>query len=126
MPIGLIFQMGVGISLLVGGAIVYMVLATDVASRLPEYATLLAMGYSRKYLAGIVMTQAVVLCALGFLAAWAAGEVLYRITTVFSGIPLYMSWFNIGMVAVLGLFMCCASGILALRKLWKAEPASLF
>ena len=126
MPIGLIFQMGVAISLLVGAAIVYMVLSTDVANRLPEYATLLAMGYSRRYLSSIVMTQATILCALGFLAAWGMGEVLYRITSMFSGIPMYMTVSNVALVGVLGFVMCCASGLFALKKLWKAEPASLF
>jgi putative ABC transport system permease protein len=125
-PIGLIFQLGVLLSLLVGAAIVYMVLSTDVANRLPEYATLLAMGYSRFYLAGIVMTQAIVLNAFGFLAAWGCAEILYRITYSFSGIPLSMNLLRVGLVAVLGLLMCCVSGLLALRKLWKAEPASLF
>ncbi|MEM8735607.1 MAG: ABC transporter permease [Planctomycetota bacterium] len=125
-PIGLIFQMGVIISLLVGAAIVYMVLSTDVANRLPEYATLMAMGYSRVYLVGIVMTQALVLCAAGFLTALIAAVGLYRLTSTFSGIPLTMDQYKIIQVAVLGVVMCCASGLLALRKLWKAEPASLF
>ncbi len=125
-PLGLIFQMGVVLSLLVGSAIVYMVLATDVANRLPEYATLLAMGYSRAYLAKLVMVQAVVLCALGFIAAWGSAEVLYRVAYAFSGIPLMMNPFRVGLVSVLGLTMSCVSGLLALRKLWKAEPASLF
>lgn len=125
-PIGLIFQMGVVISLLVGAAIVYMILSTDVANRLPEYATLLAMGYSRRYLAGMVMTQAVVLCVLGFCAAWIAGELLYRLTTWFAGIPLNMTVSTLFLVGILGLLMCCCSGLLALRKLWKAEPANLF
>lgn len=125
-PFGLIFQMGVLLSLLVGAAIVYMVLSTDVANRLSEYATLLAMGYSRKYLSSIVMTQAVVLCGLGFAAAWGVAEVLYRVTYAFSGIPLMMNPGRVVLVGVLGLLMCCISGLLALRKLWKAEPASLF
>lgn len=125
-PIGLIFQMGVVISLMVGAAIVYMVLSTDVANRLPEYATLLAMGYSRGFLAAIVMTQAMVLSILGFISAWGIAEILYRVTTRFSGIPLIMNPFVVALVGILGLFMCCVSGLLALRKLWKAEPASLF
>ncbi|GAB5403701.1 MAG: FtsX-like permease family protein [Aureliella sp.] len=125
-PIGLIFQLGVVLSLMVGAAIVYMVLSTDVAHRLPEYATLLAMGYSRSYLASIVMTQALTLCGLGLMAAWLAAEGLYRVTTAISAIPLTMSPSRVGLVAVLGVAMCCVSGLLALRKLWKAEPASLF
>lgn len=125
-PLGLIFQMGVVLSLMVGSAIVYMVLATDVANRLPEYATLLAMGYSRIYLASIVMTQAIVLSVLGFVVAWGIAEVLYSLTSYASGIPLLMNARRVWIVAGLGLMMSCLSGLLALRKLWKAEPASLF
>ncbi len=125
-PIGLIFQLGVVLSLLVGAAIVYMVLATDVTNRLPEYATLLAMGYSRTYLASIVMTQAVALSVLGFFVSWFAAELLYRLTTVASGIPIAMNPQRIVIVLAMGLLMSCASGLLALRKLWKAEPANLF
>ncbi len=125
-PIGLIFQLGVVLSMFVGAAIVYMVLSTDVANRLPEYATLLAIGYSRGYLASIVMTQALVLSVLGFLSAWGIAEILYRVTSTVSAIPLNMTSTRVIQVAVLGVFMCCLSGLLALRKLWKAEPASLF
>lgn len=125
-PIGLIFQLGVVLALLVGGAIVYMVLSTDVANRLPEYATLLALGYSRGYLASIVMTQATVLALAGFVAAWIVAEGLYRLTSVVSNIPLIMTGERVVAVLGLGLAMCCVSGLLALRKLWKAEPANLF
>lgn len=125
-PIGLIFQLGVAISLVVGAAIVYMVLATDVTDRLPEYATLLAVGYSRFYLASLVMTQAIVLALLGFAVAYVLAEMLYRVATQFSGIPMAMNSSRVTLVFVLGLAMCCFSGILALRKLWKAEPANLF
>jgi putative ABC transport system permease protein len=125
-PIGLIFQLGVLISLVVGAAIVYMVLATDVTDRLPEYATLIAIGYSRLYLARQVMIQAVTLAVFGFVVAWIMAEVLYRITTAFSGIPMSMNSSRVLMVFALGFVMCCTSGLLALRKLWKAEPANLF
>ena len=125
-PIGLIFQLGVALSLLVGAAIVYMVLATDVTDRLPEYATLLAIGYSRRYLISIVLTQAVALGVAGFILAWIVSEVLYRLTSTVSGIPIAMNSGRVLGVAVLGVAVCVVSGSLALRKIWKAEPASLF
>jgi putative ABC transport system permease protein len=125
-PIGLIFQLGVVLSLLVGSAIVYMVLSTDVTNRLSEYATLLAMGYSRVYLASIVMTQAIVFSLIGFCASWVAAQLLYLATSQASGIPIRMTAVTVVLVAVLGTIMCCGSGLMALRKLWKAEPASLF
>lgn len=125
-PIGLIFQLGVGLSLLVGAAIVYMVLATDVTDRLPEYATLLAIGYSYRYLCTVVLSQAVTLGICGFLLAWGVSEVLYRVTAEASGIPISMNPGRIVFVGLLGIVVCLVSGTLALRKLWKAEPASLF
>ena len=72
------------------------------------------------------MTQALVLCAFGFLSAWGIAEMLYGVTSWISGIPLSMNILRVVLVAVLGLGMCSVSGLLALRKLWKAEPASLF
>ncbi|MGN6545862.1 MAG: ABC transporter permease [Aureliella sp.] len=125
-PIGLIFQLGVALSLMVGAAIVYMVLATDVTDRLPEYATLLAMGYSHRYLCSVVLTQATLLGLAGFLLAWGVSEVLYRVTESASGIPIAMTSNRIVGVALMGVAVCLFSGILALRKVWKAEPASLF
>ena len=44
--IGIIFQLGVAVSLVVGTAIVYQVLSSDVAAHLRQYATLKAMGYT--------------------------------------------------------------------------------
>ena len=84
------------------------------------------MGYSRTYLASIVMTQAIVLSVAGFLVAWGIAELLYILTSYASEIPLMMNALRVWIVAGLGLMMSCVSGMLALRKLWKAEPASLF
>lgn len=125
-PIGLIFQLGVALSLLVGAAIVYMVLATDVTDRLPEYATLLAMGYTHRYLSSVVLTQAIALGLAGFLLAWGVSEILYRVTGSASGIPIAMNGARVLGVALLAVGVCMVSGTLALSKLWKAEPANLF
>ncbi len=115
----------VALSLLVGAAIVYMVLATDVTDRLPEYATLLAIGYSYRYLCAVVLTQAIALGLCGF-ALVGSIEVLYRVTESASGIPISMNPGRVIGVGLLGAIVCLVSGTLALRKLWKAEPASLF
>jgi len=69
-PIGLIFRSGVIVAFLVGAVVVYMVLSNDVANHLSEYATLKAMGYTDRYLSGVVMQQAVAMAVLGFVAAW--------------------------------------------------------
>lgn len=125
-PIGIIFQMGVLLALMVGTTVVYQVLATDVANRMPEYATLKAMGYSPYFLSKIVLTQALYLAILSFLPAWLLAEALYRITTWAAGVQITMTYERILFVAVAGILICVLSGIVALRKLQRAEPASLF
>jgi putative ABC transport system permease protein len=125
-PIGMIFTMGVVLSFIIGAAIVYMVLATDVASRLPEYATLKAMGYSPWFLARSVLRQAWLLAIFGYIPAALASFLLYYVTANASGIPTFMTWPRAAGVFGLSFLMCTLAGLLAIRKLWKAEPASLF
>ena len=125
-PIGMIFTMGVALSFIIGAAIVYMVLATDVASRLPEYATLKAMGYAPSYLAQTVLHQAWLLALVGYVPSFLTAIALYQITSSLSGIPTFMTWQRAAGVFGLSLLMCTLAGILAIRKLLKAEPASLF
>jgi putative ABC transport system permease protein len=125
-PIGMIFTMGVAISFIIGAAIVYMVLATDVSSRLPEYATLKAMGYPPRFLAKTVLQQAWILALVGYLPAFLTAMALYQITSSLSGIPTFMTWPRAAGVFGLSLLMCTLAGMLAIRKLLKAEPASLF
>jgi putative ABC transport system permease protein len=123
---GLIFQTGVLVSLIVGTAIVYQVLASDVASLLPEYATLKAMGYSNRYLARVILQQALALAVLGFASGVVIAELLYAVTSAGAQIPVQMTAQNLVLVFVLTVVMCTCSGLAALRKAFQADPADLF
>lgn len=125
-PIGLIFQMGTALALVVGAGIVYMVLSTDVTNRLPEYATLKAMGYSGAYLCRVVLAQAWWFALLGFIPATLLALLLYVIVGWLSGIEVTMTIGRLGMVSLLAIGMCTLSGLGALRQLNRAEPAALF
>ena len=123
---GLIFQLGVGVALFVGTAIVYQVLSADVANLMPEYATLKAMGYANTFLMKVILQQAVVLSLLGFLPGWGIAVLLYYVTSEGAGIPIQMTSQNLLMVLVLSVAMCALSGLLAARKTFAADPAELF
>lgn len=125
-PIGMIFAIGVALAVLVGGVISYMVLAADVTAHLSEYATLKAMGYSNRFLIKTLLTQSSLLALLSFPPAMLLSLVLYYVTSVVSGIAIEMTWWRVALVLMLSLLMCNAAGVFALRKLLKAEPASLF
>ena len=125
-PIGIIFGVGVVLAVIVGGVICYMVLAADVISRLPEYATLKAIGYSNAYLMKVLLGQAAWLAGVAFLPAVLTSLTLYKITSLYSGVPIRMTSDRLLLVATLSLLMCGAAGWIALRKMTKAEPANLF
>lgn len=125
-PIGMIFAMGVGLAVVVGGVICYMVLAADVLAHLPEYATLKAIGYGDRYLARTLMAQAGYMAGLALPPATLAALGLYAATSWLAGVTIRMTWEWLVLVSVLAFLMCGSAGWVAVRKLSKAEPASLF
>ena len=124
--IGVIFQLGVIIALLVGLAIVYQVLSVDVSNQRREYATLRAMGYRTRFLEGVVLRQALALAAIGFVPGLLVSLGLYQITSGATGLPIRMNSGRIAFVLGLTVLMCSLSGMAALRKLKAADPADLF
>jgi putative ABC transport system permease protein len=124
--VGIIFQLGVAVALLVGIIFVYQVIATDIANHFAEYATLKAMGYSHGYLRKVVLGQALVLSVLGYLPALLVAFGLYALGQRLASIPLVMTWTRAVGVLALSVAMCSVSGILALQKVKSADPADLF
>lgn len=124
--VGIIFRLGVAVALVVGTAIVYQVLSSDVANHLTEYATLKAIGYSSGFVAGVVLRQAVALAILGFALGLVLSEALYRLTAQMANIPIAMTPERIVSVLALAVAMCTVSGLGAVRKLRSADPADLF
>ena len=125
---GFIFGMGVSVSLVVGAAIVYQILYTDIADRLPEYATLKAMGYTNRYLFGLVLQAAGILGVLGYVPGFVVSLVLYQLTLKATNgtLPIGMDSDRALLVLGLTLVMCTFSGFVALQKAVTADPAEVF
>ncbi len=125
-PFGAIFRLGVVVAVFVGVAIVYQVLSNDIANMMGEYATLKAIGYSNDYLSAVVMKQSVLLAIVSFIPSAAIAWILYRLIGQAAGIPMVLTPTIAVTVFVMAVLMCLASGVAALRKLFTADPASLF
>jgi putative ABC transport system permease protein len=125
-PLGKIFNFGVWVAVLVGVAIVYQVLSTDIANMMGEYATLKAMGYPNRYLAQVVIQQSVLLALTGYVPSLLISWALYAFVGARSGLPMILTWQIMLTVLVLAVVMCTLSGVLAMRKLFQADPAELF
>lgn len=125
-PIGVIFGFGTIVGYLVGTVIVYQILYSDVSDHLPEYATLKAMGYTDRYLIGVVLQESLILAILGFIPGLALSLGLYGLIAQATLLPVQMTLNRTLLVLTMTLTMCLASGAIALRKLQAADPADIF
>lgn len=125
-PVGKIFMIGTIMGLFVGAIICYQIQFTDITEHMPEFATLKAMGYSPMYFWSLILSQSFYLACLGFVPGIAVAQLLYFVLSESSGLIMEMDLVRIAIVWLLTLVMCIASGALAIRKLFNADPASLF
>jgi putative ABC transport system permease protein len=124
--IGFIFSLGVIVGFIVGIVIVYQILYSDVSDHLPEYATLKAMGYTDNYLLRVLLQEALLLAALGYLPAFFLSFGLYQLTFAATLLPIAMKTDRAINVFILTVIMCSISGAIAMRKLRSADPADIF
>jgi putative ABC transport system permease protein len=125
-PIGYIFAFGAIMGFVVGAIIVYQILFADVSEHLNEYATLRAMGYKNRFVSGIVLQQAVILAVLGYLPGVAIVYWLYGKAAAATSLPLYITQERAITVFLMTLAMCAISGLLAVRKVRRLDPADVF
>ena len=124
--IGFIFTLGAAMGFVVGCVIVYQVLYTDVSDHLPEYATLMAMGYRLSHLLGVVVREGFYLAVMGYVPAYMAGQGLYWFVRDATKLPVGMDLSRALTVLVMILVMCMLSSFLAMRRLIDADPAEIF
>ncbi|MGD2130538.1 MAG: ABC transporter permease DevC [Lysobacterales bacterium] len=125
-PIGYIFAFGAIMGFVVGAIIVYQILFADVSEHLNEYATLRAIGYRNRFVSGIVLQQASILAVLGFLPGVGIAVWLYGKASAATNLPLYLTTDRTITVFLMTLAMCAISGLLAVRKVRRLDPAEVF
>jgi putative ABC transport system permease protein len=125
-PSSTIFNFGAIMGFIVGVAIVYQVLYSDVSDHLPEYATLKAIGYSNRSLLIVIFQEALFLAVLGYMPGFIATLGMYQLLTTLTKLELVMT-LNLALtVFILTLAMCLISGAIASNKLRAADPADVF
>lgn len=124
--IGFIFTLGAAMGFVVGCVIVYQILYGDVSDHLPEYATLMAMGYGLADLLGVVAREGLLLALLGYIPAYGVAQGLYALIRNSTRLPVLMEPQRAGIVFGLILSMCLFSALLAMRRLADADPADIF
>lgn len=125
-PVSIVFTFGSIVGLFVGAIIVIQVLSSDVQDHLGEYATFKAMGFTNRHLLGIVYEQSTILTFFGFLPALGLSYLLYWIVGMAVSMNMTMTVDRIAFVFALTVVMCAVSGTIAMRRIYRADPADVF
>jgi putative ABC transport system permease protein len=113
------------LGLVVGGVLISQNLYALTQEHLPQYATLLAVGFGRAQLAGVVLLQSLVLGTAGI----ALGSLLYIQAARFSArtpipmettVPIFVS------LVLLSLVCCLLASLVSVRSIFRIDPVSVF
>ncbi len=124
--VGLINGFGALVAVIVGIVILYQVLASDIASSLPQYAMLKAIGYKDRSLAQVVLFKVGILGVLAYVPAVLGALVGYEAVRAQAKLPIEMTVGRVLAVLVLTLMMSGVTGLVCTRKLRTADPADLY
>jgi putative ABC transport system permease protein len=124
--LGIIFSMGTFVGIVIGMAILYQTLSTDILQQLPQYATLKSMGFPDAKLSGMVLVQSLIFGLLGLAPATALGYMVYWGLGYATNLPIEMTFWRLIIVSSIAAGMSLVSGALATRKLLLADPADLY
>ncbi|GAB4385544.1 MAG: ABC transporter permease DevC [Elainellaceae cyanobacterium] len=124
--VGFVFTLLTGMGFIVGVVLVYQILYTDVADHWAEYATLKAMGYTNRYLFGVIAQESLILSALGFIPGFGASVLLYHLAINATGLLFNLTAGRVFSQFLLTLIMCLISGAIAIRKIQSTDPAEVF
>jgi len=109
----------------VGAVIVAQTLYASTMDRLPEYATIRAMGGPRIYLYKIVIKQAVVGGLFGYLIGIAIVVACARLARGSSASPEVPWWLALG-IGGITVLMCVAASLVSVNKVTSIDPVKVF
>jgi putative ABC transport system permease protein len=116
---------GALLGVIVGTVVVAQTLYASTKEHLNEFATLRAMGSSRRYIYNVIIWQAVLSAVIGFSIAALVSDVVVRLTAA-TALPIVITSGLIGGLFLLTIVMCIGSSIAAIVQVTRIDPAMVF
>jgi putative ABC transport system permease protein len=116
---------GALLGVIVGTVIVAQTLYSSTKDHLNEFATLRAIGSSRKYIYKVIICQALLSAVIGFGLAYLIGLLVVRLTAS-GALPIVITPGLTMALFLLTVVMCVVSAIAAIRKVTRIDPAMVF
>jgi putative ABC transport system permease protein len=125
-PTGFVFTLGLVVGFVIGVMICYQILYNEINDHLPQFATLKAMGFHDRYLMSVVFKEAILLAIMGLIPGVIASGIFYAIMKEVSGLHMELTVLRVVLIGSLTIVMCIFSGMLAISRILKADPAEMF
>jgi putative ABC transport system permease protein len=116
---------GALLGVIVGTVVVAQTLYASTKEHLNEFATLRAMGSSRRYVYNVIVWQALLSAVIGFSIAALVSDLVVRLTAA-TALPIVITPGLIGGLFLLTLIMCIGSSIAAIVQVTRIDPAMVF
>jgi putative ABC transport system permease protein len=116
---------GALLGVIVGTVVVAQTLYASTKEHLNEFATLRAMGSSRRYIYNVIVWQALLSAVIGFSIALLVSDVVVRLTAA-TALPIVITPGLIGGLFLLTIVMCIGSSIAAIVQVTRIDPAMVF
>ena len=116
---------GALLGVIVGTVVVAQTLYASTKEHLNEFATLRAMGSSRRYIYNVIVWQALLSAVIGFSIAALVSDVVVRLTAA-TALPIVITPGLIGGLLLLTIVMCVGSSIAAIVQVTRIDPAMVF
>ena len=124
-PIGFLFDIGAVIGFLISAVFVYQVLYQTIDENVAEYALLKTLGHGRLFFVVVVLATAAMIALAALPPALAVTAVVYWICGAATQLPVELELGRILVVTGFSLGVAILSGLIALRRLGRVDPASL-
>ena len=116
---------GALLGVIVGTVIVAQTLYSSTKEHINEFATLRAMGSSRRYIYNVIICQALLSAIIGFALAALIGDSIVRLTAA-TALPIVITPGLLVALFLLTVVMCIGSSIAAIVQVTRIDPAMVF
>ncbi|MFN8288045.1 MAG: ABC transporter permease [Chitinophagales bacterium] len=108
-----------------GSIVIGLTLYSAATDRLKDYATLKAIGATNAYVRNLILTQAIIFAAIGFVIAIGLMEG-FRLGIANAGVMFSYTWLMYAAFAFITILISASGAVAAINRITKVEPASVF
>jgi putative ABC transport system permease protein len=125
-PLGLIVTVGVIIAIIAGTVVLWQVLSAEIIRRIKEFATLDAMGFSPAFSFGAGVCETVFMGLSAYCPALVIAMLLLGAVELKTHLPAEVSVWLAAKVLFIVILMSVLCSLFVIRRIRRAQPASLF